>query len=275
VTSPYTDLARPPLHATALKRALVVPGGLYTELRVVAETASTNADVAAAARAGAAEGLVITAESQVAGRGRQGRGWSMPPRSGIAVSVLLRPDALPPAKYGWLPLLAGVAVVEAVRRVADVDAALKWPNDLLVEGAKLGGILVEAHTPGGNRDGSYAVIGLGINCRRTPGLAARLRRDVAFVSDFTAVSRNEILQRTAAALLAAIDAFEAGGLDALRAEWEAMDAHAGQRLRVRLAGGRIVTGVSGGLAEDGALRLVTRNGVRAVRSGRVVSARAQ
>src|SRR6185436_1738778 len=97
---------------------------------------------------------------------------------------------------------------------------------------------------------------------RAPGVAARLRRDVAFVSDFTAVSRNEILQRTAAALLAAIDAFEAGGLDALRAEWEAMDAHAGPRLRVRLAGGRIVTGVSGGLAEDGALRLVTRNGVR-------------
>ena len=77
------------------------------------------------------------------------------------------------------------------------------------------------------------------------------------------------------ALIAALDGFEAGGLDALRAEWEAMDAHAGQRLRVRLADGRVITGVAGGLAEDGALRLVTRNGVRAVRSGRVVSARTQ
>jgi biotin-(acetyl-CoA carboxylase) ligase len=95
------------------------------------------------------------------------------------------------------------------------------------------------------------------------------------VNDFVAVSRNEILQRTGAALLAALDAFEAGGLEALRAEWEAMDAHAGQRLRVRLANGRVVSGVAGGLAEDGALRLVTRSGVRAVRSGRVVSARAQ
>jgi BirA family biotin operon repressor/biotin-[acetyl-CoA-carboxylase] ligase len=160
VTSPYTDLARPPLHAAALKRALVVPGGVWKDLVVVAETASTNADVAAAARAGAAEGLVITAESQVAGRGRQGRGWSMPPRSGIAVSVLLRPDVVPPAKYGWLPLLAGVALVEAVRRVADLDAVLKWPNDLLVDDRKCGGVLVEVH------DGA-AVVGIGVNTSLT------------------------------------------------------------------------------------------------------------
>ena len=93
------------------------------------------------------------------------------------------------------------------------QAALKWPNDLLVDGAKLGGILVEARTPGGSRNqGSYAVIGLGINCRRTRGLAAKLGREVAFVGDFIAVSRNQILQATASALLAALDAFEAGGL---------------------------------------------------------------
>jgi BirA family transcriptional regulator, biotin operon repressor / biotin---[acetyl-CoA-carboxylase] ligase len=160
VTSPYTDLARPPLHAAALKRALVVPGGVWKDLVVVAETASTNADVAAAARAGAAEGLVITAESQIAGRGRQGRAWTMPPRSGIAVSVLLRPDGVVPARYGWLPLLAGVALVEAVRRAADVDATLKWPNDLLVGGRKCGGVLVEVH------DGAV-VAGIGVNTSLT------------------------------------------------------------------------------------------------------------
>jgi len=246
--------------------AVVLPG---VEVRVVERCTSTN-DLLLEEN----NTVLIAAEEQTEGRGRRGRRWHSAPGAGLTFS-LGRRIRRPARELAALSLVAGVAAARALRALGVRQAALKWPNDLLVEGAKLGGILVEAHTPGGSRDGSYAVIGLGINCRRTPGLAARLRRDVAFVSDFTAVSRNEILQRTAAALLAAIDAFEAGGLDALRAEWEAMDAHAGQRLRVRLAGGRIVTGVSDGLAEDGALRLVTRNGVRAVRSGRVVSARAQ
>jgi BirA family biotin operon repressor/biotin-[acetyl-CoA-carboxylase] ligase len=84
----------------------------------------------------------------------------MPPRSGIASRSCSAPDDLPPAKYGWLPLLAGVAVVEAVRRVADVDAALKWPNDLLVGGRKCGGVLVEVH------DGAV-VVGIGVNTSLT------------------------------------------------------------------------------------------------------------
>jgi BirA family transcriptional regulator, biotin operon repressor / biotin---[acetyl-CoA-carboxylase] ligase len=216
--------------------AIVLPG---VEVRIVERCTSTN-DVLL--KQPGAKPVLLAAEEQTAGRGRRGRRW-----------------------YGGFGDGLGVR-----------EAALKWPNDLVVGGAKLGGILVEARTSGSSRsDGSYAVIGLGINCRRTRGLAAKLRREVAFVGDFVAVSRNEILQGTATALLAALDAFEAGGLDALRAEWEAMDAHAGQRLRVRLADGRVMTGVAGGLAEDGALRLVTRRGVRAVRSGRVVSARAQ
>jgi len=140
----------------ALRRALVVPDGLWTDVRVVPRTASTNADVAAAARAGAPEGLVISAESQDAGRGRLGRQWTSPPRAGIAVSALLRPVDVPVARYGWLPLLTGVAVAEAVRRVGQVDASLKWPNDVLVDGRKLGGILVEAH------DGAL-VVGIGLN----------------------------------------------------------------------------------------------------------------
>jgi BirA family biotin operon repressor/biotin-[acetyl-CoA-carboxylase] ligase len=130
----------------------VVPDGFYTDLTVTPETASTNADAAAAARAGAAEGLVITAERQAAGRGRLGRGWSMPSRAGIAVSVLFRPDAV----SGWFPLMVGVAAVEAVRRIAEVDAVLKWPNDVLVGNRKLGGILVEVH------DGAV-VAGVGLN----------------------------------------------------------------------------------------------------------------
>jgi len=135
----------------------------------------------------------------------------------------------------------------------------------------LGGILVETR----NRAAHVcAVIGVGINCRRTPGLETKVRRRLAFLNDFVAVPRNLVIQKTAAALLEALELFEARGLDALRAEWEAMDAHAGQRLRVRLAGGRVVSGVAAGLGADGSLQIQTRQGMRAVTSGRVVSARA-
>src|SRR5882762_725474 len=153
--SPYRDLDRPPLHEAALRRALVVPDGLWTAIEVRAETGSTNADVAEAARAGAAEGLVVVAERQRAGRGRQGRQWESPPRAGLAVSVLLRPQT-PTGRYGWLPLLAGVALVETVRRLGELDAVLKWPNDLLIAERKCAGILAEAAA-------GAVVVGIGLN----------------------------------------------------------------------------------------------------------------
>jgi BirA family transcriptional regulator, biotin operon repressor / biotin---[acetyl-CoA-carboxylase] ligase len=246
--------------------AIVLPG---VEVRVVERCTSTN-DLLLKEN----NTVLLAAEEQTAGRGRRGRRWHSAPSAGLTFS-LGRRIRRPARELAALSLVAGVAAARALRALGVRQAALKWPNALVVDGAKLGGILVEARTAGGKRSaGSYAVIGIGINCRRTPGLATELGRQVAFLGDFVDFSRTKVLQDIGSALIAALEAFEAGGLDALRAEWEAMDAHAGQRLRVRLAGGRMVTGVAGGLAEDGALRLVTRSGVRAVRSGRVVSARA-
>jgi BirA family biotin operon repressor/biotin-[acetyl-CoA-carboxylase] ligase len=98
---------------------------------VVSETGSTNADLAELARAGAPDGQVLVAELQTAGRGRLGRHWQAPAQASITCSVLVRP-IVPPARLGWLGLLTGVALAEAVTRIALVDAALKWPNDLLV-----------------------------------------------------------------------------------------------------------------------------------------------
>ena len=98
---------------------------------------------------------------------------------------------------------------------------------------------------------------------------------MAFLDEFAAVPRNKVIQDVGRALMQAIDAFEAGGLNAVRTEWEAMDAHAGQRLRVRLSGGRTLSGIATGLGADGSLQLQTRQGMRAVTSGRVVSARAR
>ncbi len=149
----YDDLDRPPLRAHVLDRALA-PEGWRVE--VVAQAPSTNALVAERARAGEAAGLVVVAEEQTAGRGRLDRIWVSPPRAGLTFSVLLRPD-LPVTDYGWLSLLAGLAVADAVRDRAGVAATLKWPNDVLVDGRKLCGILAEVAEPGA------VVLGMGLN----------------------------------------------------------------------------------------------------------------
>ena len=127
---------------------------------IVESTASTNDDLLEAA-ATLPTGTVLAAEYQAAGRGRQNRTWTSPARAGLTFSVLLRP-AVPPSQLGWLPLLAGVAVCDAVREVTIIDAALKWPNDLLVgdESAKAGGILSQS-------SGDVVVIGIGVNVSTT------------------------------------------------------------------------------------------------------------
>ena len=157
---PDATLRRPPLDAAALSARLVRPGGLWREIRVTGETGSTNADLLQEARAGAAEGLVLVAETQTAGRGRLGRSWSSPPRAALACSVLLRPAAVPPAARGWLPLLTGIAVAAALRAEAGVPAGLKWPNDVLVADRKIAGILAEAHD-------DAIVVGIGLNVTLT------------------------------------------------------------------------------------------------------------
>lgn len=186
----WADLDRPPLNESALRRALLRPGGLWTALDVLPRTGSTNTDLVARAAAGAGEGQILIAEEQTAGRGRLDRGWSAPPRSGLFFSVLVQPGpSVPVAQWGWLPLLAGVATATAISHTAGVDTALKWPNDLLVtvhgEERKLGGILAErtpaaaeggagagvaadtdahgAHTAGTAAAGGGVVIGIGLN----------------------------------------------------------------------------------------------------------------
>lgn len=159
----YSNLDRPPLDATALRTALVGPDSLWTDVVVTESTGSTNADAAAAARAGAAEGAVFTTHVQTAGRGRLDRSWESPPGSGIAVSVVLRPAGVPAASWVWLPLVVGLAVDAAMHDLG-VDAQLKWPNDVLVDGRKLAGILLErVETP----DGPVAVVGVGLNVSMT------------------------------------------------------------------------------------------------------------
>jgi BirA family transcriptional regulator, biotin operon repressor / biotin---[acetyl-CoA-carboxylase] ligase len=150
---------RPPLDADALTAALA-GSPLWRSVQVVERIGSTNAALVAAAAEDAPEGTVLVAEHQEAGRGRLDRVWTSPPRAGITVSLLLRPD-VPAARRAWLSLLTGVALAEAVSAAAGVQASLKWPNDLLApDGAKLAGILAET-------SGRAVVIGTGLNVSTT------------------------------------------------------------------------------------------------------------
>jgi BirA family biotin operon repressor/biotin-[acetyl-CoA-carboxylase] ligase len=242
--------------------ALGLPG---MEARVVERCTSTN-DLLLKERIGETP-VLLAAEEQTAGRGRRGRRWHSVPGAGITFS-LARRVRRPARELPALSLVAGVAAARALHALGVGAAQLKWPNDLVVDGAKLGGILVET------RGAGHAVIGIGLNYRRTPGLEARVRRRLAFIEEQAPVSRSRVIRAVGTALLEALERFDAQGLDALRADWEAMDAHAGQRLRVRLSDGRTLSGVAAGLGQDGALRIHTKRGLRTIASGRVVSARA-
>ena len=228
------------------------------EVRRVERCGSTNAVLLAEGK----PGVLLAADEQTAGRGRRGKRWYSAPGAGVTFSLSIR-IAKPVA---GLSLVAGVGVARALRTMGVSRVALKWPNDLVVDGAKLGGILVETR-------GKLAVIGIGINCRRDTALETRLRRPLASLDQFMSVDRGQIVHRVGASLIEAVGIFESQGLEPLRIEWERMHAHAGERIRVRLANGRVLTGLARGLDRDGGLQLETRAGLRAVQSGRVLSAR--
>lgn len=140
----YGDLDRPPLRAAALSRALAPDGW---QLRLVEQATSTQ-DLAR----GGADGLVVVAEEQTDGRGRLDRSWVSPPRSGLTFSAVVRPERVD----GWVPLLAGLAVSNALREQCELDAVLKWPNDVLVGEQKVCGLLAEV-------SGSAVIVGIGLN----------------------------------------------------------------------------------------------------------------
>jgi BirA family biotin operon repressor/biotin-[acetyl-CoA-carboxylase] ligase len=157
--------------------AVVLPG---VEVRVVERCTSTN-DLLLEEN----NTVLIAAEEQTEGRGRRGRRWHSAPGAGLTFS-LGRRIRRPARELAALSLVAGVAAARALRALGVRQAALKWPNDLLVDGAKLGGILVEARTPGGSRDGSYAVIGWASTAGARPASLPGCGATVAFVSDFVA-----------------------------------------------------------------------------------------
>jgi BirA family transcriptional regulator, biotin operon repressor / biotin---[acetyl-CoA-carboxylase] ligase len=243
------------LDAEALRRAVLRAGGLWRALDVTPSTGSTNADLLARAREGAPDGAVLAAGEQTAGRGRMGRSWVSPPGAALTFSLLVRPAPVPPARRGWLPLLAGMAVAEAVRTVAAVDALLKWPNDVLVGAAKLGGILAEAV-------GDAVVIGVGLNVSAgPPGLpAAALPATSLRALGAAGLAREPLLTEILAAFERWYLAWREAGGDpdrcGLRSGYARLSATIGRRVRVELPGGQLLSGLAVGVDEDG--RLVVR-----------------
>ncbi len=236
--------------------------------RVVARCGSTNAELLAHEGPGP---LLLAAEAQSAGRGRRGRRWRSAPGAGATFSILRRMRGAP-ASLSGLSLAVGVATARALRALGAAGVQVKWPNDLVIAGAKLGGILIETRAGGG---ATVAVVGIGINCRADPALARRLRRRVAALETFVAPapSRNQVIAQVAREVLAALETFERAGLAPFVAEWTALHAHEGERLRVRLADGRMLSGLARGIAASGALRIATARGLREVASGRIVQGR--
>jgi BirA family transcriptional regulator, biotin operon repressor / biotin---[acetyl-CoA-carboxylase] ligase len=265
--------AAAPLDAERLARALALDGAgtMWTDLRIVGATPSTNTDVLREAAAGAAEGLVLAAESQTAGKGRQGRAWQTRPGAALTFSVLLRPDDVPAAARGWLPLLAGVAAARALCQVTGLGARLKWPNDVLACGGKLAGILAE-------QAAGAVVVGIGINVLGGAAdlpvpTATSLERCGAGGTDRTELL-GAILREFERRYLAWRATGQGDALARLREEYLSLSETVGQQVRVQLPGDRELAGVAAGLDRTGQLLVEPPGGAAvAVSAGDVIHVR--
>ena len=256
-----------------------VPGTRFVDVRWVAETGSTNADLLALAADGAPEGTVLVADHQTAGRGRLGRVWTAPPEASILLSVLLRPDLGLDHAHALTTAVA-LSAIEACEAVTGVRAGLKWPNDLVIPvpwagGAerKLAGVLAES-TLSGHRF-SAVVVGIGINVNWPDELPAEIDDLAVALNHLTgaSVDRHGLvaslltgLERRYAALLAP------GGRAAQRAEEQAASATLGREVRVLRSHDEIV-GTVVGFEDDGALRLEVDTDVLTIPVGDVIHLR--
>ncbi|GHE33716.1 biotin--[acetyl-CoA-carboxylase] ligase [Streptosporangium violaceochromogenes] len=267
--SPFTDLDRPPLSQAALNRALVRPGGLWSDISVVGRTGSTNADLVQAARNGARQGAVVVAETQFAGRGRLGRVWSAPSRSGLTFSVLLRPDP-PPIRQGWLSLLVALAAATAVSRVAEVDVRLKWPNDLLIGERKLAGVLAE-------RVDSAVIVGVGLNVSVRAGELPVATATSLAVEGASCLDRDPLLRAILREIESRYRAWSEADGDAeacgLKEAYLRAGATVGREVRVELPGERVLTGLAVGVDDSGHLLVDAQGRRHTLGAGDVVHVR--
>lgn len=244
---------KPLLSEAELERALAT-AGLDAPVRFDEVTGSTNATALELAEADAPEWTLVAAGHQTAGRGRLGRTWTDRPGAALMFSFVLRP-AIDPEHTGLVPLLAGVAMAAAIRDVAGVVVRCKWPNDLLLRDAKVGGILVESSVAGGRV--RHAVVGIGVNLDPPAGVAA-------------ATGLGDV--GPAALLAAFLVRFHDGYVRLPRgvaAAWTEVSATLGRDVEVMRLDGPPVRGRAVLVDERGALVIETANGLATVTSGEV------
>lgn len=267
---------RAPLDLIGIRKDLVGPGRAIRTLDIVDSTGSTNIDLLDRHASGAdIDGAVLIAEHQSAGRGRQGRSWSTPPRSQIALSMGVGARGVSPTAWGWLPLLTGVAVVDAVTATTGIRPGLKWPNDILVGQAKLGGILAEVASPA-----PLIVVGIGLNvtltARELQDAAPDSRATSLLMLGSTMLDRSALLGSVLAELTARIDRWRsAGGADpALIADYREHSVTLDTHVRALLPGGREIVGTATDLDELGQLHIDTGAQTVAVSAGDITHLRA-
>ena len=228
---------------------------------------STNTALLGRAATAPIDGCVLTAEVQTAGRGRRGREWLSPFGRNLAVSIGLRSNR-PPPQLGALSLVVGLAVRQALLAVGLDDVELKWPNDVLLHGRKLAGILIElvrATAP------VEVVIGIGVNVGCRAMVAARVDQSVADVAEqIERPLRNELLANVLNQVVAAGERFERLGFDAFRTAWQDAHRYQDKAVEVTMPGAaETVFGTVLGITHEGALRLRTAGGVREFNAGEV------
>jgi BirA family biotin operon repressor/biotin-[acetyl-CoA-carboxylase] ligase len=248
-----------------LKRApaLVAERGsqLGQPLHVLSLTTSTSDEAKQAAKQGAPHGATWVAEQQTAGRGRQGRTWESPHGENLLFSVLLR-VACPPSRIPPIALVAGLAVRDAVARAAPgADVRIKWPNDVLVDGRKIAGVLVEAITVGSRVEAVIVGIGLNVHTRVFPDALRARATSVALIAP-QPPDRAELLADILATLDRDAHVVVARGLGLLRPRLEAADALRGKRVKSDAGDrGKVDEGVASGIDDEGRLLVRRDDGV--------------
>lgn len=227
----------------------LLSAAVLSQVRTVAETGSTNADVLALAADGAAEGLWLRAERQTAGRGRQGREWSSPTGNLYASTLVrVRPGDPSPAS---LALVCAVALTETIAALGCSNVQIKWPNDLLLDGAKLSGILLE-------RSGDAIVAGFGVNLASHPSIEGRQTASLA--GRLWIHSAAELYEHLIADFTRWLAIWRSEGLAPVIARWQQQAHPPGTPLLARLSDGSSIPGTYDGLTADGALRLRLADG---------------
>ena len=247
------------LHADDLLSLLTGNRVIGRDIRVFEETTSTNDVVERLARDGVAEGVVVFAEAQSKGRGRLGRKWVSPSQKGLWFSVLLRP-VLPPHAATQLTVAGATSLLRAIRHVTRLTPELKWPNDVLVRGKKVAGVLTELSAELDRIN--HVVLGIGVDVNLN---ASDFPPDVRAMATSLKIESGAPIRRAdlAAALLRELDrdygAICSGKFSDLAAEWEEQCITLGQRVKIRI-GDRVVVGQAEALDENGALLLRTEHG---------------